>query len=187
MQYSYKDLQNFCNKRRIETPSLLELDSKYNTVHTFLSELKAYYFLLDAGYTVTDLRSDEESRLNDIDFLVSKDGYSFTVEVKGDSEMARTNNFYIEYCHYRPYKTERENGWYHYCKADYIMYVDSTQDKVYFLKWSEMKPKINTEYFSLKTTANKIDIGTKTTGFLVPVNEAISYGFIAYNTALDLI
>jgi len=74
------------------------------------------------GHTIEDLTNDTEARAKDIDFRLSKNGLSATLEVKNDIKSNYTNNVFIET--YNRNNTSRGGeGWFCYCEADYLCFV----------------------------------------------------------------
>lgn len=78
--------------------------------------------LTKLGHNVEDVSGKREYQLKDIDFIISKDGASTTLEVKNDVRSCDTGNFFIET--YNSNNTSRNNlGWYYYCESDYLAFV----------------------------------------------------------------
>lgn len=149
-----------------------ELDDETRVV-----ELRLHEYFRNRGYLVIDKRNDEESRLKDIDFEIQYTGRkNLNIEVKADKQMYNTGNILVELRHLRPYKG-KTYGWYKYCEADIICYHDTVQDIGYMLDWKKMKPELHGN-FCLIGFDNPHDIGTRTNGYLVPINEARDRGFI---------
>ena len=74
------------------------------------------------GATVIDVRDNQEFRAVDTDFIVFDASFGdrlITVEVKTDYKSEKTDNVFIE-----TYNTRSEkNGWWYYCKAEYLVFV----------------------------------------------------------------
>lgn len=150
-----------------------ELDEETRVV-----ELKLQEYFRNRGYTVIDKRDDEECRQKDIDFEIHMlNSQSLNIEVKADKKMYKTGNILIELSHKRPVKG-KTNGWFKYCEADIICYHDNVNNKGYMLKWQKMKSNLLGN-FRLISFDNPHDIGTRTFAFLVPLDKARDFGFIA--------
>ena len=59
-------------------------------------ENAVYNYLIQEGYQVEDVSENPEFWQLDIDFLITKDGCSKSIEVKNDTALGRTGNLYIE-------------------------------------------------------------------------------------------
>lgn len=79
------------------------------------------------GNKIVDVSQVKEYQKRDIDFIVSKDGKTTTLEVKKDKSLFRTGNIFIECGSYRG--NYYSAGWIKYCDADYICYYDTTAAK----------------------------------------------------------
>lgn len=79
------------------------------------------------GNKIIDVSQVKEYQKRDIDFIVSKDGKTTTLEVKKDKSLFRTGNIFIECGSYRG--NYYSAGWIKYCDADYICYYDTTAAK----------------------------------------------------------
>ena len=126
-------------------------------------EKLVYDALTARGSIITDLRDDLEARWNDIDFLLEKDGKQTTLEVKTDFKSETTGNFFIEYEN-RNNKKHNYCGWYCYCKAQYICFVQEEAKKAYIVLLDELKQTIKQNTFR---TAS----GKDACGFLYPVEQ----------------
>lgn len=126
-------------------------------------------FLRYKGFTVVDRRLDDVYMKKDIDFEV-KNGSKFlySVEVKGDTRMAKTQNIFVEESMMR--QSGRRNGWLYYCEADYLCFMDLNNYIFYLIKWPELKERILRGFWPLSSFNNKID-KCEGYGYKVPVRD----------------
>ena len=124
-------------------------------------EKLVYDALTARGNKVTDLRDDEAARWNDIDFALEKDGKKTTLEVKTDFRSEETGNLFIEYENSNNQK-HKYKGWYCYCKAEYLCFVQETARKAYIVLFDELKQTIKKNSFRTANSKNAV-------GFLFPL------------------
>lgn len=125
-------------------------------------------FLNQAPLQVTYNVSDEEEYwTKDIDFLLYdfKDILGF--EVKSDDTIAKNKNLAFEVVNHR--KTGDYIGWFHYCEADYIVFVCPKNNKFYIVDWKQ-KDKIK-QYAKEIKAFNSAD-GGKSTLLLLNIDLA---------------
>lgn len=75
---------------------------------------------LETKHKVDDVRHLKCYQGIDVDFLVDD---MIALEVKTDTKVSKTGNFFIETC---------GGGWYEKCRADYLCVYDSENRKLYF-------------------------------------------------------
>lgn len=127
-------------------------------------EQLVYDALTARKHTVIDLRNDSEARWNDIDFrVIQKSGNITTLEVKTDFKSESTGNFFIEYEN-RNNKKHKYYGWYRFCKAEWICFVQDNIRKAYLVSFDELKQLIKKNPF-------RVANGEDAVGFLVPVSR----------------
>lgn len=74
------------------------------------------------GHIVEDVSDIYEYRQKDIDLILSKNGTTVNMEVKNDIVSNYTDNVFVEI--YNRNNTSRNGeGWFAYCEADYICFV----------------------------------------------------------------
>lgn len=78
--------------------------------------------LMKRGHSVEDLSNIREYQLKDIDFRISKNNQTTTVEVKNDKASEYTGNVFVEISN-RNNRSRNGEGWANYCEADYIAFV----------------------------------------------------------------
>jgi hypothetical protein len=99
------------------------------------------------------------------------------LEIKGDRQACKTNNFYIEYISH-----DLPSG-IHKTKADVLIYVVEYEDKflVYWLNIQNLNDYINSNFEKIKIGKSKsIDInnnfnGKFNYGYLIKIDEKIYY------------
>ena len=77
-----------------------------------IGELRAYNYLQDNGWIVTDVTKEEAYFDKDIDLLAHRGTESLSIEVKWDSRIHETGNMFIETV------TDLDNskaGWFLFC------------------------------------------------------------------------
>ena len=84
-------------------------------------------------YWVEDKTNDTEYRSRDIDFIV--DGT--TIEVKNDLKSNYTKNIFVELENSNNIK-RGGRGWYWYCEADYMAFVQERYGLAHFVKREEL-------------------------------------------------
>lgn len=121
------------------------------------------------GHTVIDMSNDSEYRRKDIDFRVitRNKKEERTLEVKSDYSSQYTGNFFIEYQNDNN-KKRNYKGWYYYCEAEYICFVQQENHKAYIVKFEELKQDIKKNKYRSAPSSD-------TWGFLVPVSAVESY------------
>ena len=132
-----------------------------------IGEQLVYNALTAKKHKVIDLRNDIEARWNDIDCVVEKNGLQTTLEIKTDFASERTGNFFIEFQN-NNYIKHKYKGWFKYCKAEYICFVQETARKAYIVSFDELKETIENNNFR---TASGIDA----CGFLLPFSALAQF------------
>ena len=103
-----------------------------------VGEELAYNYLIARGWEVEDVSNNEEYFSLDIDFLITRNGISTSIDVKTEAAMARTGNMFIE--DEIIYKDGREaKGWLHYSKAEYIWHVNPKNGVAFVYRLEDMK------------------------------------------------
>lgn len=94
------------------------------------------------GYNVEDVSMNRDYFDKDIDFLMSKDGEEMTVEVKTDQRMADSGNVLLEI---RVDVDKNKDGWWKYCQATHLFFVDIRQKQVHCVRREELKQLVNSK------------------------------------------
>lgn len=139
---------------------------------TNAGEIKCYNYLTASGYNVVDTTDNPDYWYQDIDFIAEQGGEQTTIEVKWDSCIARTGNMFIELI---SDIDNAKDGWYKFCKADYIFYGDSKNNLFYVFKLTDLKAFIseNTDLPTKKSADRALNGEIKKVGIglLVPIRR----------------
>ena len=116
----------------------------------------------DLGYQVEDLSSNPAYWDLDIDFRLTNPRTSQcrTFEVKTDTHIQSTGNLYIELTNIH---SKQGKGWFEFCKADYLAYIDYRSRALYIIDMEELRAHISSHSFS------QSKCGDDSTGLLVPL------------------
>lgn len=127
-------------------------------------------FLRAAGYTVKDVSNNPAYFKKDIDLIATnpETGKSVSIEVKWDRRIAQTKNFFIEIANLR---SNEGKGWFNFCEADFIYYIDALNNYLYIFKFKELEKYIN-EYGARLEINSTLD---GSYGYLLPVAKAPIY------------
>lgn len=114
------------------------------------------------GHFVKDLSNDFEARMNDIDLLlVNKQQQTTTIEIKNDLASERTGNLFIE-----TYNSNNQShsfkGWFFYCAAEYICFVQEESRKAHIVKLEDIKEELKRNKYRVASTSNS-------QGYLLPI------------------
>ena len=125
-------------------------------------EVKKY--LRGRGFKVKDVSDNRYYCARDIDLIATNPitGKSAAIEVKLDARIDDTGNFFIEFENPR---SENSKGWFNFCEADFIYYIDESSFLTYIIKFDELRHFIAT---------HKRDLAIKSTfdgsiGYIVPL------------------
>lgn len=94
------------------------------------------------GYTVEDVSMNREYFSKDIDFIVTKGEEQMTLEVKTDQRMADSGNILLEI---QVDVEKNKDGWYRYCQASHLFFVDIRQKQVHCVRFAELKQLVNSK------------------------------------------
>lgn len=87
------------------------------------------------GYQVEDVSMNPDYWKEDIDFLVAKGEEQMSLEVKTDQRMKDSGNVLIEMC---VDVDEGKDGWWKYCQATHLFFVDIRQKQVHCVRRDEL-------------------------------------------------
>lgn len=136
-----------------------------------IGELRAYNYLQANGWNVQDVTANPEYWNKDIDFVVSSEAESFTVEVKWDNRISATGNMFIE----TVTDLDRcKEGWFSFCLADYIYYGDSVNQLFYVFKTNDLREFVSNHIMEERKAADYNYRGVLkkvSQGMLVPIKE----------------
>lgn len=138
---------------------LLELLEPINA-----GEYEVKKYLRGRGFKVKDVSDNLYYCARDIDLIATNPstGRSAAIEVKLDARIDDTGNFFIEFENPR---STNSKGWFNFCEADFIYYIDETSLLTYIIKFDELRHFIAT---------HKRDLAIKSTfdgsiGYIVPL------------------
>lgn len=120
--------------------------------------------LKERNHTITDVSDDWYYRFNDIDFLLENSKHQTTsLEVKNDMASERTGNLFIE-----TYNSGNERhsykGWFFYCAAEYICFLQETAHKAHIVLFDELKEHMAAKSYRTANSSNA-------RGYLLPLDE----------------
>lgn len=121
------------------------------------------------GYTVEDVSMNRDYFSLDIDFIAKKGEEEMQVEVKTDQRMADSGNVLLEV---RVDIDKNKPGWWQYCQATHLFFVDIRQHVVHCVRREELKQLIKSKCEGITTRYLKVrDNGKVREGevLLVPV------------------
>lgn len=134
-------------------------------------ELLIQKLLKQRGFLVTDVSKNPQYWEKDIDLIATnpKTGAAAAIEVKTDSVISRTGNFFIEIENPR---SKGRKGWYYFCQADLIYYLDQINSILYIFKFSDLKQYIQQNHLRIRETSD----GAK--GYIISIDAAPIYNTI---------
>ena len=127
-------------------------------------EYEVKKFLRGRGIQVEDVSDKPQYWAKDIDLIATNPltGASAAIEVKLDARINDTGNFFVEFENPR---SKNSKGWFYFCEADFLYYIDSHTYITYIIKIDELRHFIAT---------NKRNLAIKSTydgsiGYIVPL------------------
>lgn len=127
-------------------------------------EYEVKKFLRGRGIQVKDVSDNPVYWAKDIDLIATNPitGKSAAIEIKLDGRINDTGNFFIEFENPR---SENSKGWFNFCEADFLYYIDETSLLTYIIKFDELRRFIAT---------HKRNLAIKSTfdgsiGYIVPL------------------
>ena len=150
----------------------IDLSQLFESQRSGEAEVKK--MLRAAAYIVEDVSDNPLYWKKDIDLLVTNPvtGNTAAIEVKNDTRMNKTGNFFIEYANPR---SRGGLGWFEFCEADYLYYVDSVSETCYIISLKALKEFINQNKSNLK----KRETADCSKGYIVPIEEMPLYRVIS--------
>lgn len=90
------------------------------------------------GYIVTDVSKNPDYFDIDVDFLVYNPNTRNTrkFEVKTDFRINETQNLYLEVYNN---KSKGGKGWFRFCEADYIVYIDAIEEVAHIILFDDLR------------------------------------------------
>ena len=101
-------------------------------------EYEVKKFLRGRGIQVEDVSDNPHYWAKDIDLIATNPltGASAAIEVKLDARINDTGNFFVEFENPR---SKNSKGWFHFCEADFLYYIDSHTYITYIIKIDELR------------------------------------------------
>lgn len=132
-------------------------------------------FLINRGHNVTDVSNNAAYFKKDIDFIITDTlGFQYFVEVKTDYKLHKSGNLFFESTYHKSWGDT--SGWYDYCEADYIAFLDAVEMKLYIYDFRRGKEyvKKNAEYREFYN----YDDACYREAYLLPIDRAKQAGLI---------
>lgn len=118
------------------------------------------------GHLVENVSDDWNYRRIDIDLLLtSATGSTTTLEVKTEDASERTGNVFVEYANQNN-KSHNYQGWYCFCEAEYIAFVQQNKHKAHIVSRYDLINKVNNNNYRAASSYNAC-------GFLMPISDLI--------------
>jgi hypothetical protein len=119
---------------------------------------------------IVNLSDNKEYQSKDIDFSIEREFSFKLVEFKADTKISKTGNLYLEIVSSLLSGTK---GWFLYCEADVLVYMDTVNLLLYKIDRMELKKLIINEMNTFKVTKamtyNKVN-NSCSLGILVPIS-----------------
>ena len=136
-------------------------------------------FLESGGALVTDVSNEPSFWALDIDLIAQKDNSIATIEVKTDSRIAQTRNFFLEIENPR---SKGGAGWFEFTKADLLYYLDSQNLVVYVFQMDQLKKFVKRNRRNLRTAA----VYDGAAGLLLPLDVAPIHSILYLDNSENL-
>lgn len=118
----------------------------------------------ERGCEIEDLTDKEDYWKLDIDFRITNSTGTNTFEVKWDSKINSTHNFFVECSSTHNYGCL---GWFDFCEADWLAYGDAITEQFHCIKMEDLRQLIN----SRRWWETKEADGGAVRGYIVPISE----------------
>ena len=120
------------------------------------------------GHSVEDLSGDYEYQRKDIDLrLTNKSGAITTLEIKNDKRSNQTGNVFIELTN-RNNISRNYDGWYCYCEAQYLAFVQDAAHKAHIVSRAELIENCEKNVY-------RVGRGVDAQGYIVPIAALMRY------------
>ena len=131
-------------------------------------EQMVYSALAAKGHKIQDLSSCREYQEKDIDMLITnKRGETAYIEIKSDMRSNYTGNIFIE-CYNNNNVSRNGKGWFFYCEADFLCFVQETKHVAHIVSREELIRKCNSGAYR---TANS----PFSRGYIIPIQQLQQY------------
>ena len=108
-------------------------------------EIVSSYLSTEKGYQLINVTNIKKYQDKDIDFLLNYRNRTFSIEVKTDYKIHKTNRFLLEYDTYKDNKVWR--GWMNKSQTDYLIWYSFELNTMFILdfaklkEWADKQPK----------------------------------------------
>lgn len=131
------------------------------------------------GCTVNDLSGEAFYQNIDVDLEgIDHTGVSALIEVKSQQVSKYGNLLFEDYNHRA--SGNRFQGWFHKCKADYLMFVEPSTSKAYLMHWNDDVRKQIAD-LNYKITFNNKSDGGHSCLYQISLRTAFSRGWIKHS------
>lgn len=115
------------------------------------------------GHNIVDVSMSPSYQFRDIDFLLTKNGKTTTLEVKNDIRSNQTGNVFIEMFNQNNI-SRKYKGWFFYCEAQYLAFLQYKHGVAHIIHHDDLIAMVQSGIYR---EANSID----TRGFIIPIED----------------
>lgn len=115
------------------------------------------------GHTVEDVSMALAYQFKDIDFVITKDGASTTLEVKNDLRSNQTGNIFVEETNYNNVRRNYK-GWLYYSEAVYFCFLQEEHGKAHIIHHDDLLSLV-------KSGKYRYTASIDTRGFVIPIDD----------------
>lgn len=115
------------------------------------------------GHSVQDVSCELRYQIDDIDFIITKDGSSTTLEVKNDIRSNKTGNIFVEETNYNNVRRNYK-GWLYYSQAIYFAFLQEEYGKAHIIHHDDLLTLVQSGKYRYVSS-----IDTK--GFIIPIDD----------------
>lgn len=115
------------------------------------------------GHKIEDVSLSPSYQYRDIDFLLTKNGKTTSLEVKNDIRSNDTGNVFIEMFNQNNI-SRKYKGWFFYCEAQYLAFLQYKHGVAHIIHHDDLIAMVQSGKYR---EANSID----TRGFIIPIED----------------
>lgn len=115
------------------------------------------------GHKVEDVSLSPSYQFRDIDFILTKNGKTTSLEVKNDIRSNETGNVFIEMFNQNNI-SRKYKGWFFYCEAQYFAFLQEQKKVAHIIHHDDLIMMVQSGKYR---EANSID----TRGFIIPIED----------------
>ena len=115
------------------------------------------------GHKIEDVSLSPSYQYRDIDFLLTKNGKTTSLEVKNDIRSNDTGNVFIEMFNQNNI-SRKYKGWFFYCEAQYLAFLQYKHGVAHIIHHDDLIALVQSGKYR---EANSID----TRGFIIPIED----------------